>query len=90
LSIKKTKYDKIKISPRIPTWDLGPFGERGGGFFTEKSNARLVLGDDRGEGHRCSRNLQFVHLRRSGNWLNFMTTTQSLISGGFSEPKNLR
>jgi hypothetical protein len=90
LSIKKTKNDKIKISPRISTWDLGPFGEKGGGFFIEKSNARLGLGDKRGEGHRGSRDLQFVHLRRSENWLNFMTTTQSLISGRSSDPKNLR
>jgi hypothetical protein len=90
LSIKKTKYDKIKISPRIPSWDLGPFEEKGRGFFIEKSNARLGLGDNRGEGHRCSRNLQFVHLRCSENWSNFMTTTQSLISGRYSDPKNLR
>jgi hypothetical protein len=37
----------------------------GGGFFIEKSNARFVRGDNRGEGHRGSRDLQFVHLRRS-------------------------
>jgi hypothetical protein len=90
LSIKKTKHDKIKKQPANFTWDLGPFGERGGGFFIEKSNARLGLCDNRGEGHRGSRNLQFVHLRRSENWSNFMTTTQSLISGRSSDRKNLR
>jgi hypothetical protein len=68
LSIKKTKYDKIKISPRIPSWDLGPFVEKGGGFFIEKSNGRLVLGRDGGEGH----------LLFSENWLNFMTTIPGL------------
>jgi hypothetical protein len=50
------------MSPQIPSWDLGPFGEKGGGFFTQKSNARLGLGDNRGEGHRGSRDAQFVHL----------------------------
>jgi len=64
----------------IPSLDLGPFGEKGGGFFIEESKARLVLGDDRGEGH----------LLDSENWLTFMTTTQSLISGGSSDSENLR
>jgi hypothetical protein len=78
LSIKKTKYDKIKMSPRISSSNLGPFGEKGGGFFTEKSNGRWVLGDKRGEMHRCARDAQIVHLLCSENWLNFMTTTPSL------------
>jgi len=37
-------------------------------FFFEKSNDRLVVGDDGGERH-----LLFL-----GNWLNFMTTTPGL------------
>jgi hypothetical protein len=47
---------------------LGPFGEKEGGIFIEKSNDRLVLGGDGGEGH-----LPFLE-----NWLNFMTTTPGL------------